>query len=183
MSPQRPQSVPPGLPASQTNTASQQDISISHHITIAAPSLSLCTLKKQFSEEKARGSCKHFSPTSTSHIPACTGPALAHSGGPVAVQQRHVTLGGRSGLCHPASLSNPYSCAHLLQTTPALCPQPYNLLESWFALCRGARVASAWAGVAGAMFLTFHFMRSASVTFGSSARLGYLSLPPSPGWL
>lgn len=62
-------------------------------------------------------------PTSTSHIPACTGPALAHSGGPVAVQQRHVTLGGRSGLCHPCLPLKPI----LVRTSSADLSGPFVL--------------------------------------------------------
>lgn len=65
----------------------------------------------------------HFFLTSTSHISACTGPALAHSGGPVAVQQRHVTLGGWGAATLPPP---PCSCTHLPQTSPTLCLLPYT---------------------------------------------------------
>lgn len=59
-------------------------------------------LNKQLSEEKARGSCKHFSPHFHLSHPSMYWPALAHWGGPLAAQQRHVTLEGL-GLRHSAS--------------------------------------------------------------------------------
>lgn len=134
-------------------------------------------LKKQLSEERACGSCTHFSLTPTSHVSACTGSALAHSVGPVAVQQRHVTLGGwGAGTLPPASLTILVHTSLADRADPLVFyPTPLN---SWFALCRRARVEPALAGVAGATFLTFHFMRLALVTFGSNAWMGCLSLPP-----
>lgn len=137
-------------------------------------------LNKQLSEEKARGSCKHFSPHFHLSHPSMYWPALAHWGGPLAAQQRHVTLEGQDfAILPPPTIP----CTHLRRSfgsSLTLHPPPLN---SWFALCRSARMGPVCAGVAGATFLTFHFMRSDLVTFGSSARLRYLSLPPLPSWL
>lgn len=102
--------------------------------------------------------------------PSMYWPALAHLGGPVAVQQRHVTL-GRSGLCH-LDLPPPYSCAHLPQTF--FDPSSFALHPSIPSL-PFTRARPGRAGVAGATFLTFHFMRSASVTLDQA-----LGCAPAP---
>lgn len=69
-------------------------------------------------------------------------PALVHSGGSVAVQQRHVTLGG-SELCHPAS-PPPCSCTHLPKTSLTLRPLPYTpqFLVCPLRECKGRACAS-----------------------------------------
>lgn len=78
-------------------TQSQQDISISCCITITPPPLFFLLRAPQVaalggeSTWELRTLLPHFH---LSH-PIVYWPALAHSGGPVAVQQRHVTLGGQ----------------------------------------------------------------------------------------
>lgn len=172
MSPQWPQSPPRGHMASQTNTKSWHDISISHCITITPTSFSM-HLKKWLSEEKARGSCTHFSLTSTSHISACTGPALAHSGGPVAVQQRHVTLGGRGAATLPPP---PYSYTHLPQTSLTLHLLPYT---PQFLVCplqegKGGACAS-WGGRCYVSDLPLHEIGFGDIRIKRSVAL---ALPP-----
>lgn len=105
-------------------------------------------LKKWLSEEKARGSCMHFFLTSTSHISACTVPALAHSGGPVAVQQRHVTLGGWGAATTPAMIMHASSTVFTdpLSSTlrPSILSLPFAGGQGW-SLCEpGRQVLRFW---------------------------------------
>lgn len=140
-------------------------------LAVALPSLPsflfLYPPQRQLCEERACGSCKHSPPPRLS--PLMYWPALARWDGPLAAWQRHVTLEGQC-----AAIPHPYCSSvrfmqrnlwpHILPSTPHNFPSP---------LCWSIKVGCAWAWVAGAAFLTFHFSRSDLVTFGPRASVHF----------
>lgn len=144
VSPQPPRSTPSGPPAPQTNTESRQDISISRCITITPFSLSPCTSTSNSLRRKHVGVAKNSSPHFHLSHPSMYWPALAHWGGPLAAQQRDVTLEGQDfAILPPPTIP----CTHLrwnFSSSLTLHPPPLN---SWFALCRSARMGIVQAGV------------------------------------
>lgn len=72
--------------------------------------------------------------------------------------------------------SPPISLVHTSSADPSSLTRAPRFLVCPLRGCKGAEPVQN--GVEGATFLTFHFMRSASVTFGSSARVRSPSLDP-----
>lgn len=148
---------------------SWQDISISCDISITSPFSVSIHLNGSF----ARGKHVGFANTSPPLPPLMYWPALARWDGPL--DARHATLEGQC-----SATPHPYCCSvHILQRNLwplILHPTPHNFGS---ALCWGIKVGCAWAWVAGAAFLTFHFLKSDLVTFGRRVSVG-LPLSPSP---
>lgn len=161
----QPQPNPSGPPAPPP----WQDISISCGITITP----LFSLSLSTSMAALRGESMWELQTLPPPLPPLMyWPALARWDGPLAARQRHVTLEGQW-----AAIPHPYcSSVHIMQRNlwpHILHPTPHNFSSR---LCWSRKVGCAWAWVAGAEILTFHFSRSDLVTFGRRASV----VPPPP---